>query len=143
MVRVPAMTQIFLKKNYHQLHYPTHRLENLQLPSEDTALNFQYWDVSSCNNLFHGQNWSFQQDSDPAHNPPVAGDKCSALHLHFRLAFCKSGPKPLGLHFVVQSSGDASKKRHPNTESLKRSLRKAAADFPVDVVHNLIYGWPQ
>ena len=32
------------------------------------ALNFQCWDVSSCNTLFHGQNWSFQQDSDPVHN---------------------------------------------------------------------------
>ena len=25
-----------------------HQLENLQLPSEATALNFQYWDVSTC-----------------------------------------------------------------------------------------------
>ena len=29
-----------------------------------------------------------------------------------------------------------SKRRHPNVESLKRSLRKAAADFPVDVLLN-------
>ena len=29
----------------------------------------QYWDVSSCNTLFHGQNRSFQQDSAPAHKP--------------------------------------------------------------------------
>ena len=39
-------------------------------------------------------------------NPAVAGDKCSRLHLHFRLAFWKSGPKPLGLQIVVQASGD-------------------------------------
>ena len=51
----------------HQLNYATHQLENLQLPYEETALNFKYWDVSSCNTLFHGQNWSFQQDSAPAH----------------------------------------------------------------------------
>ena len=25
-------------------------------------------------------------------NPAVEGDKCSRLYLHFRLAFCKSGP---------------------------------------------------
>ena len=36
-------------------------------------------------------------------NHAVSGDKCSGLHLHFRLAFCKSGPKPLGLQIVVQS----------------------------------------
>ena len=50
----------------HQLIYATHQLENLQLPSEETALNFQYWDVSSWNMLFHGQNWGFQRDSAPA-----------------------------------------------------------------------------
>ena len=50
----------------HQLNYAI-KLENLQLPSEETALNFQYPDVSSCNTLFHGQNWSFQQVSAPAH----------------------------------------------------------------------------
>ena len=35
------------------------------------------------------------------------------------------------------------KKRHSNIESLKRSLRKAAAGFPVDVLHNSTDGWPQ
>ena len=44
------------------------------------------------------------QDID---NPAVAGDKCSGLHLHFRLAFCKSGPKPFGQQIVVQASGDS------------------------------------
>ena len=39
-------------------------------------------------------------------NPSVAGDKCSGLQLHFRLAFCKSGSKPHGLQIVVQASGD-------------------------------------
>ena len=34
----------------------------------------------------------------------VARDKCSGLHLHFRLAFCKSIPKPLGLQIVVEAS---------------------------------------
>ena len=43
------------------------------------------------------------QDTD---KPAVAGDKCSGLHLHFRLAFCKSGPKSLGLQIVFQDSGD-------------------------------------
>ena len=39
-------------------------------------------------------------------NRVVAGDKCSGLHVHVRLAFCKSGSKPLGLQNVVQASGD-------------------------------------
>ena len=32
----------------HQPNYAAHQPENLQLPSEETALNFQYWDVSTC-----------------------------------------------------------------------------------------------
>ena len=39
-------------------------------------------------------------------NPAVAGDKCSELYLHCRLAFCKSRPKPLELQIVIQASGD-------------------------------------
>ena len=35
-------------------------------------------------------------------NPAVAEDKGSRLHLHFRLVFCKSVPKLLGLEIVVQ-----------------------------------------
>ena len=37
----------------------------------------------------------------------------------------------------------ACKQRHPNIESLKQSLQKAAADFPVNVLCNSIDGWPQ
>ena len=36
-------------------------------------------------------------------NPAVAEDTFSRLHLHFRLAFCKSRHKPLELQIVVQS----------------------------------------
>ena len=43
------------------------------------------------------------QDTD---NQAVAGDKYFGLHLHFRSAFCKSGPKSLGLQIVFQDSGD-------------------------------------
>ena len=76
-------------------------------------------------------------------NPAVTGDKCSELHLHFRLAFCKSGPKLLGLKLWSSLQEMACKKRHPNIESLKRFLRKVSANFKVDVLHNSIYGWPQ
>ena len=39
-------------------------------------------------------------------NLAVAGDKYSGLHHYFRLAFCKTGPKPHGLQIMVQASGD-------------------------------------
>ena len=45
-----------------------------------------------------------------ADNPGVAGHKCSILHLHFRLAFCKSRLKSLVLQIVVNASGDGLQK---------------------------------
>ena len=52
------------------------------------------------------------------------------------------GLSPAGSSSSVHGGG-CYKKRHPNIESLKQSLRKAAADFPVDVLRNSIDEWPQ
>ena len=53
-----------------------------------------------------------------------------------------SVPYVLGLS-PAGSSRRCCKKRHPNIESLKRYLPKAAADFPVDMLRNSIDSWPQ
>ena len=55
---------------------------------------------------------------------------------------CVLGLSPAGSFSSVYGRG-CCKKRRPNIESLKRSLRKAAVDFPVDVLHNSINGCPQ
>ena len=55
---------------------------------------------------------------------------------------CVLGLSPAGSSSSVHGRG-CYKKRHPNIESLKRSLQKAAADFPVDVLRNSIEEWPQ
>ena len=55
---------------------------------------------------------------------------------------CVLGLIPAGSFSSVHGRG-CCKKRHPNIESLKQSLRKTAADFPVDILHNSIGGWPQ
>ena len=131
----------------HKLNYATHQLKNLQLPSEETDLSFQYQDVSSCNNLFHAQNWSFQQDSAPAHkaqtNPAVAGDKCSDFISTSDWPSASPDLNLLDYKLWSKLQEMACKKRHPNIESLKRSLRKASADFPVDVFRNSIDELPQ
>ena len=50
---------------------------------------------------------------------------------------CVLGLSPAGSSSSVHGRG-CCKKRYPNIESLKRSFRKAAADFPFDVLHNSI-----
>ena len=52
------------------------------------------------------------------------------------------GVSPAGNSGSVHGRG-CCKVRLPNIESLKRFLRKAAADFRVDVLHNSIDEWPQ
>ena len=131
----------------HQLNYVTHELGNPQLPSEKTVLNFQYWDISSCNILFHGQNWSFQQDSAPAHNAQIT-QKCQVTNVpdFISTSGCSSvSPELNRFDYKLRSKlqGMAIWYRHHNIESWKRSLRKAATDFPVDALRNSIDGWPQ
>ena len=52
------------------------------------------------------------------------------------------GLSPAGSSSSVHGRG-CCKNKHPVIESLKRSLRKAAVDFPVDVIHNSIDEWAQ
>ena len=129
-----------------QLNYAT-QLENLQLPSEETSLNFQYWNVSSCNTLFHGQNWSFQQDPAPAHKARTTQQfqETSVPDFISTSEWPSASPdlNPLDYKLWSKPQEMACKKRHPNIESVKQSLWKAAAVFPVVVLHNSINGWPQ
>ena len=55
---------------------------------------------------------------------------------------CVLALSPSGSSSSVHGRG-CCKKRHPNIESLKRSLWKAVADFPIDVLRNLIDEWTQ
>ena len=131
----------------HQLYYATHQLENLQLPSEETALNFQYWDVSTCKPS--PEAWT------TICSPRGLGLDLLNANLKWRWSpehlsaataglsmRCVPGLSPAGSSSSIHGRG-CCKKSHPNIESLKQSLRKAAADFPVDVLRNLTDGWPQ
>ena len=131
----------------HQLNYATHQLENLQLRSKETAINFQYWVVSSCNTLFHGQNWSFQQDSAPAHKARTT-QQWQETNIPNFISTSDWPSANLDLNLLDKKlwskySGDGLEEEAPNIEILKWSLQKAAANFPVDVFRNSIDEWPQ
>ena len=131
----------------HQLNYATHQLENLQLPSEKTALNFQYWDVSTYKPS--PEDWiKIYSPRDLRPDLQEANLKWWWSPEHFSPATAGlSVPCVLGLSSAGSSTSvhgrGCCKKRHPSIESLKRSVRKAAADFPVHVLHNSIDEWPQ
>ena len=99
------------------------------------------------NILFLGQDWSFQQDSAPAHKARTTQQWLEANVPDFISTsdWPSASPdlNPLDYKLWSKLQEMACKKRHPNIDSLKRSLRKAAADFPLDVVRNSIDEWPQ
>ena len=55
---------------------------------------------------------------------------------------CVLGLSPAGSFCSFHGRG-CCKKRHPDNESLKRSLRKAAEYLPLNVLCNSVDGWPQ
>ena len=132
-----ACTQSFNLCATHLLNYGIHQLESLQLPSEETTLNFQYWDVS----------WKPSPEAWTTICSPRGLDlqkanlkwRWSSEHLSHAAAGlsmpCVLGLSPAGISSSVHGRG-CCKKRHPNIESLEQFLRKAATDFSV-VLHTL------
>ena len=117
------------------------------VPFQGNCLNFQYWYVSSCNTLFHGQNWSFQQDSAPVHKVQTTEQwqETSVQDLISTSDWPSAGPDLYPLDYILwyKASADGLQIGTSQYESLKQNLRKAAADFPVDVLRNSSDGWPQ
>ena len=97
--------------------------------------------------LFYGRNWSFQQDSAPANKAQTTQQWLETNIPDFISTsdWSSASPdlSPLDYKLWSRLQEMACKKRHPNIESLKQSLRKAAADFPVDVLRDSIEEWPQ
>lgn len=96
--------------------------------------------------LFKNKEWSFQQDSAPGHKA-----KTTQKWLQDNVRdFIKAEDWPSGspdlnpLDYKLWSvlEGMVCSKRHPNLESLKKSLTKAVANFPMDVVRTAIDDWP-
>ena len=50
---------------------------------------------------------------------------------------------PLDYKLWSVLEGMVCKKRHPSIDSLRRSLVKAVADFPQEVIRNAIDDWPK
>lgn len=97
--------------------------------------------------LFNNQQWSFQQDSAPAHKARLTQEWLQRNVPDFiSPADWPSGspdlnPLDYGLWSVLE--GMVCKKKHPSVDSLKRSLKKAVADFPLETLRNCIDEWPQ
>jgi len=94
--------------------------------------------------LFNGQKWVFQQDSAPARKAKMTWEW---LRRHVP-AFISAEDWPAGspdlnpLDYKLLEDM-ACQKHHNNLDSLKRSLVKAAAEFPLETVRAVIEEWPE
>ncbi|RVE46422.1 hypothetical protein evm_008956 [Chilo suppressalis] len=93
------------------------------------------------------RHWVFQQDSAPAHRAKSTQDWLVAREIDFirHEEWPSSSPdlSPLDYKIWQHLQEKACSKRHPNLESLKTSLIKAAADIDMDLVRAAIDDWPR
>ncbi|CAK1580578.1 unnamed protein product [Parnassius mnemosyne] len=91
------------------------------------------------------RHWVFQQDSTPAHRAKSTQDWLAAREIDFiRHEDCPSSSpdlNPLDYKIWQHLEEKACSKPHPNLESLKTSLIKAAAVINMDLVRAAIDDW--
>ncbi|RVE54604.1 hypothetical protein evm_000725 [Chilo suppressalis] len=89
--------------------------------------------------MFNNRHWAFQQDSAPAHRAKSTQDWLVARHEDWP----SSSPdlSPLDYKIWQHLEEKAFSKPHPNLESLKTCLIKAAADIDMDLVRAAIDDW--
>lgn len=128
-----------------QLHFCEKGVKTSAKVYENTVLEPIVKDLNK--SLFRNQNWSFQQDSAPAHK---ARSTQGWLERHvpdfISTADWPSGSpdlNPLDYKLWSVLEGIVCKKRHPTISSLKRSLLAAVADFPMETMRAAIDEWPE
>lgn len=112
---------------------------------ENTVLEPIVKDLS--NTLFENEEWSFQQDSAPAHK---AKSTQGWLELNVpdfisTADWPSASPdlNPLDYKLWSVLEGIVCKKRHPTIQSLKNALVAAVADFPLETLRAAIDEWPE
>jgi inhibitor of nuclear factor kappa-B kinase subunit alpha len=94
--------------------------------------------------LFSGQEWVFQQDSAPVHKAKMTQEWLRRNVMAFFSAenwpSCSPNLNPLDYKLWAVLEDMACRKRH---SSLKRSLMKTAAEFPLETVCAATAEWPE
>lgn len=97
--------------------------------------------------LFHNKEWIFQQDSAPAHKAKTTQAWLRKNLPGFIAAeeWPSSSPdlNPLDYSLWTELELRACQKSHPNVDSLKRALIKAAKDIPLEKIRAAIDDWPE
>lgn len=97
--------------------------------------------------LFDREEWVFQQDSAPAHKCKLAQNwlKENVPDFIAHMDWPSGSPdlNPLDYQLWAELEEVACSKPHTNLEALKSSIRKAAANFPIERIRAAIDEWPE
>ncbi len=99
------------------------------------------------NTLFRNEQWNFQKDWAPGHKAKSTQQRLqrNVPDLISSVDWPSSSPdlNPLDYKLWSVLQDMSCKNRHPNIYSLKHSLVKAVADFPLEMLCNSKDEWPQ
>nr|AEO90418.1 putative MhmaT1 transposase [Misgolas hubbardi] len=144
----PASVMVWWGVSYEgatELHFCEKGVKTSAKVYQDTVLEPVVENVN--HTLFQHQQWSFQQDSAPAHKARSTQEWLRSNVPDFITPsdWPSSSPdlNPLDYKLWAILESKVCRKRHPNIDSLKRSLVRAAAAFPVETIRNSIDAWPE
>ncbi|MDA5927442.1 transposase [Listeria monocytogenes] len=144
----PSSLMVWLGVSYWgltEVHFCEKGVKTNAVVYQNTVLTNLVEPVS--HTMFNNRHWVFQQDSAPAHRAKSTQDWLAAREIDFirHEDWPSSSPdlNPLDYKIWQHLEEKACSKPHPNLESLKTSLIKAAADIDMDLVRAAIDDWPR
>lgn len=144
----PSSLMVWLGVSYWgltEVHFCEKGVKTNAVVYQNTVLTNLVEPVS--HTMFNNRHWVFQQDSAPAHRAKSTQDWLAAREIDFirHEDWPSSSPdlNPLDYKIWQRLEEKACSKPHPDLESLKASLIKAAADIDMDVVRAAIDDWPR
>ncbi len=144
----PSSLMVWLGVSYWgltEVHFCEKGVKTNAVVYQNTVLTNLVEPVS--HTMFNNRHWVFQQDSAPAHRAKSTQDWLAAREIDFirHEDWPSSSPdlNPLDYKIWQHLEEKACSKPHPNLESLKTSLIKAAADIDMDLVRAEIDDWPR
>nr|BAG15923.1 transposase [Bombyx mandarina]BAG15924.1 transposase [Bombyx mandarina]BAG15925.1 transposase [Bombyx mandarina] len=144
----PSSLMVWLGVSYWgltEVHFCEKGVKTNAVVYQNTVLTNLVEPVS--HTMFNNRHWVFQQDSAPAHRAKSTQDWLAAGEIDFirHEDWPSSSPdlNPLDYKIWQHLEEKACSKLHPNLESLKTSLIKAAADIDMDLVRAAVDDWPR
>lgn len=140
----PSSLKVWLGVSYWgltEVHFCEKGVKTNAVVYQNTVLTNLVEPVS--HTMFNNRRWVYQQDSAQAHRAKSTQDWLAAREIDFIRHDDCPDLSPLDYKIWQHLEEKACSTRHPDLESLKASLIKAAAEIDMDLVRAAIDDWPR